>query len=61
MYTQNIQAAADLETQMEEKIKDKLANAHHPPPSMQKKVLCPCKEVPRVSKDATSKILSQTK
>lgn len=41
LRAQNIQAAARVETQMGVQLQEKLAAAHHPPPSTQKKVLRP--------------------
>lgn len=36
--SETIQATAELENRMEAQLKEKLATAHHPPPSMQKRV-----------------------
>ena len=38
LRSETIQATAELETQMEAQFKEKLATAHHPPPSTQRKV-----------------------
>jgi hypothetical protein len=40
MCSETIQATAKLENRMEVQLKEKLATAHHPPPSTQKRVLC---------------------
>ena len=54
MRVLNIEAAADIETQMEEQMKEKLTNAHHPPQITQKKALHPR---PGASKGQISKKL----
>ncbi|KAH9037117.1 hypothetical protein EDB85DRAFT_1888573 [Lactarius pseudohatsudake] len=51
---QSIQEAADIEVHMEEQRKEKLANAHHPLPSTQKKIPRPSSKVPQASKGAIS-------
>ncbi|KAH9172059.1 hypothetical protein EDB89DRAFT_1906502 [Lactarius sanguifluus] len=56
MPGENIQATANVEVQMKEKMKEKLVNAHHPQPSTQKKVPRPRNKVQQVSKGATSDI-----
>lgn len=56
MRAQNIQEAADIETQIEEQMKEKLMNAHHPHPSTQKKVLRPHTKAPGASNGAISEI-----
>jgi hypothetical protein len=40
LHLESIQATARLEAQMEARQKEKLATAHHPPPSTQKRVRC---------------------
>jgi hypothetical protein len=40
LCSETVQATAKLENCMEVLLKEKLATAHHPPPSMQKRVLC---------------------
>ena len=45
LRSETIQATAELETCMEAQLKQKLAMAHQPPPSSQKKVRCMPKRV----------------
>lgn len=64
--TLTIQAAAELETQMVEEEQEKLANAHHPKPSTQKKAMRPRSvkllvKDPGESKGEKGKISSQFK
>ena len=46
LRAQNIQAAAEVESQMEVQRQEQLASAHHPPPTTKKKVTRPRTKAP---------------